>query len=579
MRFTVRESKLLNVVQNENLEINEVAKSFNVSTKTIKTDINKINEKIMQYESQIIVKNNVIYFESIYPLVHWKNIIRLNQTIEQVDLIFLKLLFLDDYITMIDFANELYMSKSKLEKMLASSPKLKKYVKKKRNVGIKIDLNLEDTLENALSTLIPYVDDLNYFVISRSLIMQVTETDVSIEQFKQYIDIFEQKVSSYEKVSDMDCKIIFLIILITLHQLELEEQMIDKFIGKYILTQNNNEKIRKIIKQNIIETLNENNIDITNNLFIDNLTLHIENSFKNSYINTVNSAMELRLKTEYSYAYSIAKHLYDKIRVTLNVDIAEYEINYISLYIQSLINKSSGKNKLQILIVCQYGLSVSNYIQVWLEENISFPLEFEICSVLDFRKKYEVVSNYNVIVTTIDNLEIESEKLIKVDTVPLDDQLFEVKKKIDEIYFTQQMKIFLEQSKVKTINVKSLDEINNLLNEDLAISNKRFIDEMKKRTEKGLTCVNGVMIMHSNGQLITTNKLVVYKLENPIIYDNNQIKLIFVLALTVDFIKRHNIVIRQLYKVIYSEEYVCALYESTTDKQFMWILKNQIKGR
>ncbi len=579
MRFTSRESEIIICLQEQEISINQLATEFNVSTKTIKSDLKRINDKIISYDSKILADGPVVRFKSIYPSVHWKNIVRLNRTIEEEDLIFLKLLFKSEFISISDFADELYISKSKLEKLLLVSPNLNQHITKKRNLGIKIELVEADKISLAISILLPYVDDLNYLVTARALVQQINERDVTIEQFNIYIKLFNSQVSSLERITDQECKILILLILITKHLLNYEDLIVNQMIIEYINKEQGNEKVKTVIEQDIREILKSNNIAGIGDELLRGLISHIENVVSNQYANTIEEAMELRLKTEYSYAYAIATELYNKLTLSLGVNIEEYEKNYLTLYIQSLINNSSEFQNMNILIVCQYGLSVSNYIQTWIEQNIRIPLNFKISSVLNYWNLKDTTNQFDLIITTIDNLEAERTKIVKVDTVPLEQQLATVKQNILNVHFQKQMNSFFSGNSLRQISIKSIEEMYPLISNDFNNCNTKFIEAMKKRTDEGLSNVNGVIIMHSDGSLITEDKLLIYKLKEPINYNQEQVKMIFVFAFSLEFIERFNSVIKQIYRIIYSEQYVSALYETTTDKQFMWILRNQIKDK
>lgn len=548
----------------------------NVSSKTIKNDISSINEKISSYDSSIDVDHNVAVFNSIYNSVHWHNIVKLNQSIDEEDLIFLKLIIKTDYIAMSDFASEVFMSKSKLEKLIATNPNLNRYLDKKRNVGIKVDCDIEIKIKLLITTLLPYVDDLNYLVTSRALIQQVTESDITIESFKSSIDTFNMYVARLGNITDNECKILILLILIN-NQL-LETNNLDNYIDLYISSDQSDEKVKLIISNIVKEILEANNIrDLDSKLYLG-LINHLSYATMNRYPNTIEDDMELRLKQEHSYTYNIALELYKKLCISLGADIPRYEINYITMYIQSLINTSVQNQKFRLLIVCQYGLSVSHYIHSWIEKHVELELEIAVSSVLNFWKLQSNLNEIDLVVTTIENLEVNSDKLIKVDTIPLESQLYAVRNKIINSNFQKQMDSFFDSKSINTIDIKNIEQVYEMISNDFKGSNSKFLDAMKARTEEGLSNVNGVIIMHSDGSLITENRLIIYKLKTPIDYDGEVVRMIFVFAFTTEFIEQFGSVIKQIYKVIYAKEYVSALYETTTDNQFMWMLKNQIKG-
>ncbi|WOO89585.1 PTS sugar transporter subunit IIA [Mollicutes bacterium LVI A0075] len=477
-----------------------------------------------------------------------------------------------------DFAAELYISKSKLEKIIHVTPILNEYVSKKRNLGIKIDLSEEDKISLAISVLLPYVDDLNYLVTARALVQQISDAEIKLDKFNQYINLFNKSITC-NGITDKECKILILLILISKYILNYSDDLVCDKVSLYINQDQSIDKIKAVIESDVRDVLKDNNINEIDEQFLNSLLNHIENKTNNHYPNTIEENMELRLKREYSYAYSIATQLFNKICISLNCDTPEYEKNYLTLYIQSLINRGNVSNKMNVLIVCQYGLSVSHYIQTWIERNINLDLNFEISSVLNYWNIKDASKKYDLIVTTIDNLEVDGTNLIKVDTVPLDSQLLQVKNKITNVYFQNQMNSFFSNNTLKQIKINEIDQMYEIISNDFKHANNQFIDAMRKRTEAGLSIVNGVVIMHSDGTLITDNRLLIYKLDEPITYNGEAVKMIFVFAFTTEFIERFNSVIKQIYRVIYSEQYVHALYETKTDKQFMWILCNQIREK
>lgn len=578
MHLTARESNIILILQAGQISIEQLASKLNVSVKTIKNDIANINLKISSFDSIITLCNQIADFQTIYSKVHWKNIIKLNMTIDEQDYVFLKLLFKTDYIAMADFAQEVYISKSKLEKMIATSPLLNEYISKKRNVGIAIEVAFDIQISLAISILLPYVDDLNYLVTARALVQQLTDREITIEQFKLAIDEFNLVVSKHQNITDKECKILILIILIAKQIVNASDQQMNHLIKQFISEGHSNEKTKIIIENEIREILHANNITEIDNRIIKSLVLHIENAITSRFANTIDDQMELRIKSQYSYAYSIASEIYSTISRKLSVEIEDYEKNYIAMYIQSLVNSNKFNHSMQIMIVCQYGMSVSNYIQVWIERNLDIPFKFKINSVFNFWNMVEPLSNYDLIITTIDNLEVTKTNVVVVDTVPLEDQMLELKTKITNTYFQKQINNFLSSNALKQVSIKHIEQMYDLIKHDFHQANGPFLTAMRKRTEQGLSNVNGVIVMHSDGSLITENQLLIYKLQKPIEYNNEQVKMIFVFAFSTDFLERFSGVIKQIYRVIYSEQYVNALYETATDKQFMWIFRNQIKG-
>lgn len=578
MKFNLRELKIINLLQTNTYTVNEMSELLNISSKTLKSDIEHINSSLIEYQSEVKVVNKVISFSSIYPVAHWKNIVRLNMTASEEDIILVRMLSKFEYIPMVDLASELYISKSKLEKIIATSPKLNKYIDKKRNVGIGSSADVDERIRICLEVLLPYVDDLNYLVTARAIVNQTTDDLITIEQFQTYISIFDKVLEQIDNLSDYECKIIILLIILSIHIYQKDEQYAIELISKYVNAKKADEDLNYIVELAIRTTFANNNINISNPKLLSFCVNHICSAMANVMSSTIDQEMELRVKTEFSFAYSIASQVLDSLTKSLNIDFLENEICYVAMYVQSLIRIDNVQKPFQVLIVCQYGMSVSNYIQVWIEQNIKLPIEFTISSILNYNNNINS-NQYHLILTTIENLESHNKNIIYLSSIPVPSELEEAKLKIHKVYNERLIESFFDITNIHSVDIEQLDKIYDHIKNDFNGVSDSFIEAMRIRTDEGLTNVNGVIIMHSDGSTITNNKLLVYKLDNPVVVNDEDVRMIFVFAFTQDFIKQYNNIIKQIYKVLYLDQYVSALYETTTTDQFLWILKNQIRNK
>lgn len=578
MKFSLRELKVINLLQTKSYSIKEMSDLLNINPKTLKADIEHINNSLVEYQSEIKITQKIVSFSSIYPVAHWKNIVRLNMTASEEDIILVRILSKIEYIPMVDIANELYISKSKLEKIIATSPKLNKYLDKKRNVGIGIQADIDERIRICLEVLLPYVDDLNYLVTARAIVNQTTDDIITVEEFQTYITIFDKVLEQIDNLSDYECKISILLIILSIHIYHKDEEYAITLIRNYVNAKKADTDLDYIVELAIRTTFANNNINISNPKLLSFCVNHICSAMTNLMPYAIDQEMELRIKTEFSFAYNIAQQILDGLTKSLNIDFLENEVCYVAMYAQSLIRIDNIQKPFQVLIVCQYGMSVSNYIQVWIEQNVKLPIEFTISSILNYNNSINS-SEYHLILTTIENLESHNKNIIYLSSIPVPSELEEAKLKIHKVYNERLVESFFDITSIHLVDIKALDDIYHHIKKDFSGVSAAFIDAMKKRTDEGLTNVNGVIIMHSDGSTITDNKLLIYKLSTPVTVGNEQVRMIFVFAFTQDFIKQYNNIIKQIYKVLYLDQYVSALYETTTTNQFQWILKNQIRNK
>lgn len=579
MNFSKRESKLIYMLLDDNVEVHELCNDLNVTNKTLKSDIIRINRAITNFASEIKVIDNYVALETIYPASHWRSVMVLNQDISDEHLIFLKLLFKEDYVMISDFASELYMSKSKLEKAFQSSKLIKEYSKRVRNRGVIIDIPVANKFSLAISILLPYVDDLNYMVSSRRLIGQITDDPIQISEFKLVSENFNQLINNYDVLTDQESKVIFLILMLSKFVLPLSLNEQEELVNELVSMESKEQKLYGEIEKIIINTLSENNIQDIDKQILNNMIMHVQSSVDKQNYSTLSEKLENQIRTEYSYALTIAKELKCKLQSKLSLCLVEEEASYLAIYTQTFLNQTNKKLNLKILILCQYGLSLSNYIYFWIKQNISDDLDIETSSVLQFWQKKIDIDSYDAIITTIDNIETNPNATIMISSLPTDEEKQLIKRKLNKLSIEKQFKNIVSKENVKNVTIEKLDDLYEYIQKDLGNYNRQYLHKMRERTNEGLTNINGVLIFHSDSSLVDQNRLLIYKLHEPITVDGKQVKMIFTFVFTTEFINEYNDVIKKIYKVLYLDDYVAALYETKTNAQFMWIFKNQIQGR
>lgn len=579
MNFSKRESNLIYMLLDDNVEVHELCNDLNVTNKTLKSDIARINNAINNFASEIKVIDNMVTLDTIYPASHWRSVMVLNQDISDEHLIFLKLLFKDDYVMISDFASELYISKSKLEKTFQSSKLIKEYTKRVRNRGVIIDIPVANKFSLAISVLLPYVDDLNYMVSSRRLIGQITDEPIQISEFKLVSENFNQLIGNYEILTDQESKVIFLILMLSKFVLPLSSNEQEELVSELVSMESKEQKLYGEIEKIIINTLSENNIQDIDKQILNNMIMHVQSSVDKQSYSTLSEKLENQIRTEYSYALTIAKELKCKLQSKLSLCLVEEEASYLAIYTQTFLNQTSKKLNLKVLILCQYGLSLSNYIYFWIKQNISEDLDIETSSVLQFWQKKIDIDSYDAIITTIDNIETNPNATIMISSLPTDEEKQLIKHRLSKLSIEKQFKNIVSKENVKNVNIEKLDDLYEYIQKDLGNYNRQYLHKMRERTNEGLTNINGVLIFHSDSSLVDQNRLLIYKINNPITVDDKQVKMVFTFVFTTEFINEYNDVIKKIYKVLYLDDYVAALYETKTNAQFMWIFKNQIQGR
>lgn len=430
MRLTKREILIMQILFQGQTSLDEMCKRLKISEKTLRNEIKKINSSVSSYETMISIRQGIAKFESVYSIVHWRNILKLNLAISDEDYVFLKLAFKNEWISMADFASEIYISKAKLEKLIYYSPLLKNSVKGIRNLGIRLKLEHFEKINSIINVLLPYIDDLNYLVTSRVLINQVIDNTITIERYKQLIVKFNQFIDSAGLISDVECKVVFLLILLKEAGLAVDAK--DYLKLSFIPIPNEDEMFKEKVKL----VLAHNNLYAYDDLLIDELQKYIYETQSHQYFPQLPKVVGEQIVTDYKLGYKLAEDILNLIDDSHVVVRGEQTKYYITLYIQTIINQCRARQEITILVISSYGEPFFNYIEVWLMTEINPNIKTEKCSILQFWQQeveYQCkLSDYDLVITTVSNLEIDKTKLHKLSRLPSLKDKIQISQKLKE---------------------------------------------------------------------------------------------------------------------------------------------------
>ena len=232
------------------------------------------------------------------------------------------------------------------------------------------------------------------------------------------------------------------------------------------------------------------------------------------------------IKMNYTSSFSIASIINSSFKKYLNVTAGEEEIAFIAIHISVVVE--SKTRHVTVAIVCPMGVGVSQLLRVKLQDN--FPdVQFINVSYTD-RERLEQA---DVVLYTSNDFKTNKPSL-KVNPLLLDAdvqrtqkliQNFEISGKNNFSYQT----IIYEREKVDKITV--LQDLSNRLRMSGCVTSD-FLDGVLKREKMGSTEVgNGIVLTHGFHEHVIKTQFAFCKCKYPILWNQEQVDFIVMLAI------------------------------------------------
>lgn len=551
----------------------EMLELLQVSEKTLRSDINTINNLLSEHESGIENEDNVLHFKSIYDEIYWINFLRLNQRVGIEDLIKLKLLLKDEYCTLNDLAEELYISKSKLEKELNKLDFRDVGLVKIRNRGIKVNGELQERLFEFISIIRKYIDDVNYLVSTKLMLNQVLDTDISEVIFHEVVDKHKKDIKVLKIVDDELIRNSFLLLLLSsaldYPPTSIYEDFIHRDYGE-------EKKYCAVFERIIDDILDNNNIIVEKTSVIYQMFLKHLTKFETSdYMPNLDDGFVRDIETRFPFSVKLTDMFIKKLEEEAKIDFSNIEKYYIIVYFQSLINSGASDKRLNINIICQYGLSFANYIALKLQHELGDDIKiktFPLYEYLELRESGEVSG---IAVTTLRNLDDS----LYINPVPTDEEILHLLNQIKIKKAQEEFANLIKGQYFTKVSGVSQDELKEKITEDILeqqMATEEYIESYKDRIDKGLTVLNKSIVVHGDPMEVRKNGLLVYKIDDGLSFQGEEINLVFVLLLDEEYLKNSSKVIREFYKILLDDEYGIILHNLDNLNQLQFILNNNL---
>lgn len=255
-----------------------------------------------------------------------------------------------------------------------------------------------------------------------------------------------------------------------------------------------------------------------------------------------------KIKKEYFSIFGATWSCNSIFEKRFSISINEDEVAYITLHIATAIDRLN--NKIRTIVVCSSGIGTSQMVANRLKKRLP---ELEITGVIPLNHlTQKSIEENDLIISTI-AITKDIDKIVCVSTLVNETDILHIRK-------------FLSEYKIKNadfgtitnrdMELENIYNINNIITLDYCfidegnisyleiikkyasiMENKRlvkpgFCENILQREKRDSTIIgNGITIPHSHEDFVISPKICIIKLKNPIIWNDENIDLIIILAL------------------------------------------------
>lgn len=309
-------------------------------------------------------------------------------------------------------------------------------------------------------------------------------------------------------------------------------------------------------------------------ILLAGLTLHLRPTIVRLKHNLqLRNPLLQKIKREYISIFGATWSCNSIFEKRFGASINEDEVGYISLHIASAIDRLN--NKIRTIVVCSSGIGTSQIVANRLKNRLP---ELEITGVIPLNDlTSKIIEENDMIISTVAMTKCNN-KVVCINTFVDETDILRIR------HFLSETKI--KNNNFETENNKDLDLQNQYDIKNIITSDYCFIDEGKssylelikkyalimennnlvksgfwenilQREQKGSTIIgHGITIPHSSEDFVLSPKICIIKLKNPIIWNEENIDLIIILALKFKEVSATKLFFKNFYSLLDNEELI-----------------------
>ena len=577
----------------EPVRIDEISSYCNVSDRTVRSDINNINDYIEKHGAHIVLirKQGYIieYSDKKEFDAFWSNqdTGTFLFTASDSRLTYLIRLFLtnDSYVTQEYLQSILFVSQNTLYSDFRT---LKQYltsysldITNKSNLGYILE-GKEQDIRAAIVNLIFKENLTNYLTGSITVDKDICN-NINYEQFNEiflnyfkneihldsdyfYRNIFSSLLLAASRVkSGHTIKSFNQNIKLNQHFSAIVEEFIHDIEIKFSLVFSNLEKdylhfciaenapnliddsltkSNQLISKEIVKTIQESLKSSTSSYWVmdksleKNLLEHIKLFLKVQTINgnRDNPLLET-IKLNFPYAFDLAISVSQDIVRQYNIHFSEDEVAYIAIHFANAIERNSSQTvkQLTLAIICGSGKTFSSIIEAKIKRN--FPNRFSKITKLSYSTFQNAVKleEFDIIISTVP-INTSKFPVIQINVNDLDTSMSQIENKLSEINLLEDSDELFSINRFLILeNRATKKEVLKLINKQLleqAFVNPNFLQDIYKREEISPTTISdSIAVPHPLGDSVIKNCIFPVIAPKGIKWDDKIVKFIFLFAI------------------------------------------------
>lgn len=323
-------------------------------------------------------------------------------------------------------------------------------------------------------------------------------------------------------------------------------------------------------------------VDLRNDkLLLANLSIHLRTTIiRLKYNLQLRNPLLKKIKNEYLSIFGATYSCSIIFEKRLGIAINEDEIGYICLHIAAAIERLN--DKIKVVVICSSGVGTSQIIATRLKKN--FP-QMDVTGILPLRYLTDdIIDNNDLIVSTVP-MEIQNKKIIYTGTFLDETDIEKIKNHIEgAIHSYGQIQnssfqniISYDYCFIDDGSSSYLDTIKKYADimEKNNIGKAGFSANILSREQISSTIIGkGIAIPHSNEKFVLSPKICIIKLNTPVVWKDEYIDLIFILALKFKNINNTKLFFKNFYSLLDDENLISQIKRSTSKEKILSFFLN-----
>ncbi|MDP9750859.1 BglG family transcription antiterminator [Thermoanaerobacter pentosaceus] len=312
-------------------------------------------------------------------------------------------------------------------------------------------------------------------------------------------------------------------------------------------------------------------IDLSNDKqLLNGLILHLRPTINRlKYGLTLRNPLLNDIKENYPEIYGVAWMTSVVFEKYLGKKVAEEEIGYIALHLGAAVERA--KKPLRALVVCTTGIGTAQLLVARLEKSFK---QIEIKDIISSVSLHEsILNDIDIVISTVP-IEI-NKPFINISPLLTQNDI----KRLDEFIESLTKKSNLIETQLIEVDDIYLQKDDLLSKVCMELSKKgyvkdEYLEDVITREKIASTAIgNGIAIPHGLPEHVNKSVFTVVRLKNPMVWDEEKVDMLFMIALTQRDIGKARYIFRKLYNKLESSEFVESIKKAKNKEEIIKLLE------